>query len=76
MKDLETIFRERRLACDGVVNCPVADWNAIVSQVIDLEAINAEMYAMLEDYVQLLEFDGYHVNDIKELLSKARGETK
>lgn len=38
-----------------------------------LIAAAPEMYALLEDYVQLLEFDGYHVNDIKDLLAKARG---
>lgn len=74
MKDLETIFRERRLACDGVVNCPIADWNAIVSQVSDLDAINAEMYAMLEDLAMGQEY--YSKDAITKLLTKARGETK
>jgi len=74
MKDLETIFRERRLACDGVVNCPIDDWNAIVSQVSDLDAINAEMYDMLES---LLCLEGIIKTDrIKVVLAKARGETK
>lgn len=74
MKDLETIFREHRIACDGVVNCPIDDWNAIVSQV-------SEMEAMLEIAISLIDDDSiedfvYQYREIKALLAKARGETK
>jgi hypothetical protein len=73
MKDLETIFRERRTACDGVIICPIDDWNSIVSQVSDLESINVEMYAMLE---KLLCLEGLiKTDEIKALLAKARGES-
>lgn len=80
MKDLETIFRERRAACDGVVVCPIDDWNAIVSQVCDLESINCEMYAMLEKYVELVSDDRsddflFEFQGIKVLLEKVRGES-
>ncbi len=74
MKDLETIFRERRIACDGVVICPVYDWNTIVAQVSNLETINKEMYELLEDLSMSKEY--YSKDSIDKLLAKARGETK
>lgn len=86
MKDLETIFRECRIACDGVINCPVDDWNAIASQVTDLAAINAEMYAMLERVITCQKIADHEIehsdllhqlsDGIRDLLDKARGETK
>lgn len=76
MKDLETIFRERRTACDGVVVCTIDDWNSIVSQVSDLESINCEMYAMLDRARKssYLKNSEYH-SEISDLLAKARGES-
>lgn len=77
MKDLETIFREHRIACDDMILCPLDDWNAIASQVSDLEAINAEMYAMLEALLA----DGdvkkpsWKAKAMSMLLAKARGES-
>lgn len=78
VKDLETIFREHRIACDRGVICPLEDWNAIASQVSDLEAINAEMRAML-DLIKACEITNGDVkgwsSEIKALLEKVRGKS-
>lgn len=81
MKDLDTIFRERRHAVDGFVNCPIDDWNAIVCQVCDLEEANEELCEMLDNLTSINSHDARDLlieewDNIKTLLAKVRGETK